>query len=83
MEELGERVRSGWTRLYPLMPRDLEAAREIVRKQWELEHGPAQDKSVETTEAQRLEAEQQKKAAEQQKNESLRQTQNKDWGQSH
>jgi hypothetical protein len=38
---------------------------------------------VETTEAQRLEAEQQKKAAEQQKNESLRQTQNKDWGQSH
>jgi len=83
MELLGERVRSGCAKLYPMVPSERAELHEIVRKQWELEHGPTNeaDKSREAADAQRLQAEQQKKAAEQQKKQSSQQDQ--DLGHSH
>ena len=39
LQQLGKRVRSGWAKLHPVMPRHLEVVREAVRKQWEMEKG--------------------------------------------
>jgi hypothetical protein len=41
LEQLGKRVRVGWARLHPVMPNELAVVHEVVRKQWELDHGPA------------------------------------------
>ncbi|MCX6924868.1 MAG: hypothetical protein NT154_16900 [Verrucomicrobia bacterium] len=86
MEQLGERVRSGWAKLYPVMPNERAAVHEIVRQQWELEHGPAnkadQDKSLAVAGAKQL-SEEQRKAAEQQKNQSSQQGRDQDLGHSH
>lgn len=87
MAQLGERVRSGWAKLHPVMPHERAEVHEIVRKQWELEHGPANepDKSRGAAKAQRSQEEQQslRKPAEQQQNPSSQKTQDKDGGHSH
>ena len=84
LQELGERVRTGWAKRYPVTAKELTAVHEALRQQWELEHGPikpaGQDQSP--TEATRAQ-EAQRQAAEQHQNPPPQNSQDQDRGHSH
>ena len=46
---LGKRVRRGWAKLHPLMAKELETVREVVRQQWEIEKGKSGQVSLAKT----------------------------------
>lgn len=81
LQKLGQQVRRGWAKLYPLKPKEMSAVREALLRQREQAKAKDQEKQVSTpTKTPSVEKAKSKKSKAQ---EQPRKSQSKDYGHEH
>lgn len=63
LRQLGERLRRGWAKLYPVTEKELSVVRQVVREQWEQKHQARETTEVKKSATKSQQAKTQSKSA--------------------